>query len=177
MNRKKCRNCKEYFRPERTLQHYCLEPECVKAWVKSEKEKEWKLKKKKLKDELKTSKDWMNEAQKVFNKYINLRDKGLPCVSCGVSLEGKKVNASHFYSAGGHFNVRFNEDNVHSSCIKCNMYLSGNLEQYGRRLPERIGHERFEALKKRANETANYSVEELKEIIKEYKQKINNLEK
>jgi hypothetical protein len=55
------------------------------------------------------------------------------------------------------------------------MYLSGNLEEYGRRLPERIGHERFEALKQRANQTAKYSVEELKEVIKKYKEKIRQL--
>jgi hypothetical protein len=172
MNRKKCRNCGQYFRPEKPLQHYCLKAECVEEWVRVARQKQWKQRKAKLKEELKTVQDWTKEAQKVFNEYINLRDKGLPCVSCGVSLEGKKVNASHFYSAGGHFNVRFNEDNVHSSCIKCNMYLSGNLVEYGRRLPERIGKERFEALKQMANETANYSVEELKEIIYLYKQKI-----
>jgi hypothetical protein len=55
------------------------------------------------------------------------------------------------------------------------MYLSGNLEEYGRRLPERIGLERFEALKQRANTTANYTVEELKELINTYKEKINRL--
>jgi hypothetical protein len=55
------------------------------------------------------------------------------------------------------------------------MYLSGNLEEYGRRLPERIGHERFEALKQKSNQTAKYSVDELKELIKVYKEKIKAL--
>ena len=174
MNRKKCKHCKEYFRPLKTLQHYCFEPDCTKVWVTKERDKQWKSTKAKMKEDLKTVQDWMKEAQTVFNKYIRLRDKGKPCVSCGCQITGR-VNASHYYSAGGHFAVRFDEDNVHNSCIKCNMYLSGNLEEYGRRLPERIGHERFEALKQRANQTSKYSVDELKELIKVYKEKIKAL--
>ena len=171
MNRKKCRHCKEYFRPDKPLQHYCLKAECVEEWVRVAREKQWKQRKAKLKEELKTVQDWTKEAQKVFNEFIRLRDSGKECISCGCEITGR-VNASHYYSAGGHFAVRFDEDNVHNSCVKCNMYLSGNLEEYGRRLPERIGKERFEALKQRANETANYSVDDLKNIIYIYKQKI-----
>ena len=176
MNRKKCRNCKEYFRPERTLQHYCLEPECVKAWIKSEKEKEWKLKKKKLKEDLKTSQDWMNEAQKVFNKYIRLRDKDKPCISCG-NPKPKKVNAGHFYSSGGHKFLTFDESNVHLQCEHCNSFLSGNLHDYRKNIVQRIGLCELQRLDREAQKTAKYTVEELKELINTYKGKIKALGK
>ena len=174
MNRKKCKNCRQYFRPEKPLQHYCLKEECVKEWLRSLKEKQWKARKKELQEDLKTVQDLLKETQVVFNQYINKRDEGLPCISCGKEIKGR-VNASHYYSAGGHFNVRFDEDNVHSSCVKCNMYLSGNLEEYGRRLPERIGEERFKQLIERSQETRNYTREELREIKEKYKQKIKEL--
>ncbi len=37
-------------------------------------------------------------AQQVFNKWINLRDKGKPCISCDKPITGR-VNASHFWNA------------------------------------------------------------------------------
>jgi len=174
MNRKKCRNCKEYFRPERTLQHYCLEPECVKAWIKSEKEKEWKLKKKKLKEELKTSQDWMNEAQKVFNKYIRLRDKDKPCISCGKPLNDK-YDAGHFFSSGGHKAITFHVWNVNGQCVECNRWKHGNLIEYQKGLVKRHGWAAYQQLEMLANDTRKYTVEELKELINTYKEKINHL--
>ena len=39
---KKCKNCKAEFTPIRFNQKYCLEEPCIKVWVNSQKEKEWK---------------------------------------------------------------------------------------------------------------------------------------
>jgi hypothetical protein len=105
---------------------YCLKDECVRVWVESEKDKVWKKTKAKAKLDLMTLSDYLKLTQQVFNKWINLRDKGLPCISCDKPITGR-VNASHFWNANNHYNVRFNEDNVHSSCITCNPFLSGNL--------------------------------------------------
>ena len=120
-----------------------------------------------------TVQDYVKIAQQVFNKYINLRDMGLPCISCGKNINGR-VNASHFYNANNHWAVRFNEDNVHSSCITCNQYLSGNLIEYSERIVEKIGAERYDRLKIEAKKTRKYTIEELKEIIETYKQKIKD---
>ena len=100
MNRKKCKHCREYFRPEKRLQHYCLKAECVEAWVISLREAQWKKRKKQIKEELKTVQDLMKEAQVAFNAYIRERDKGKPCISCGKPLKGK-YDAGHFFSSGG----------------------------------------------------------------------------
>ena len=45
--------------------------------------KEWNKRKSELKKKTKTTKDYYQDALKVFNEYIRLRDKDKPCVSCG----------------------------------------------------------------------------------------------
>jgi hypothetical protein len=171
----KCKNCKQPFEPIRFLQKFCLNEECVRVWVESEKTKQWKKTKAKMKNDLLTIQDYIKLAQQTFNKYINLRDKKLPCISCGKPITGR-VNASHYFNANNHWNVRFNEFNVHSSCITCNQYLSGNLIEYRKGLINKIGEEQLTLLELEANKTRKFTIEELKEIINTYKKKIKQYE-
>ncbi len=134
--------------------------------------KNWQKKKKKMQAELETVQDLVKAAQLVFNKYIRERDKNEPCISC--KSIPKKVNAGHFWNANNHWNVRFDEDNVHVQCERCNSYLSGNLLEYRTNLLTKIGAERFNQLEARARVTRKFTKDELKEIIKTYKQKIKN---
>ena len=172
---RKCKYCKAQFQPYTTLQKNCFEPDCVTAWVQETKDKNWKRKKAKLKLDLMTIQDYIKLAQQVFNKWINLRDKGLPCISCGKPINGR-VNASHYFNANNHWSVRFNEFNVHSSCITCNQYLSGNLIEYRSRLINKIGIEQLTLLELEANKTRKFTIEELKQIINTYKLKIKQHE-
>ena len=86
------------------------------------------------------------ELQVVFNRYIRLRDDGLPCISCGAN---HFEHASHFFPVRGNSQLRFDEDNVHGGCVNCNMFKYGNQYEYGQRLPDRIGQDRFDALLER----------------------------
>jgi hypothetical protein len=95
---------------------------------------------------------------------------GLNCISCNKPC--KKENAGHYYSQGGHSNVRFNEDNVHLQCEACNTYLSGNLLNYQIGIKERIGSQKLMELQAIAHETKKWTKDELKEIIETYKQKL-----
>lgn len=167
---KKCFNCKEQFQPFNTLQKFCLKNECIKEMIQIQKLKDWNKKKKKLVEELKTVNDYLKIAQQVFNKYIRQRDTGLNCISCNKPC--KKENAGHYYSQGGHSNVRFNEDNVHLQCEHCNTYLSGNLLNYQIEIKERIGAERLMNLQAIAHDVKKWSKDELKELIQVYKQKL-----
>ena len=170
----RCRNCKEKFEPIKFNAKYCLKDDCIRAFVAEVKEKSWKETKTRMKTDLKTTQDWLKEAQIIFNQYINLRDKGLPCVSCGKPIKGR-VNASHFWNANNHHNVRFDEDNVHSSCITCNQFLSGNLLEYRTRLCSKIGQKIFDQLEEKRHVTKKWTAEELKEIIKKYKNLIRDM--
>ena len=83
------------------------------------------------------------KAQSVFNKFIRERDENRGCISCGSRNE---IQAGHFYSAGNHNNLRFDEHNANSQCKKCNYFLSGNLLKYRENLIRKIGLEAVERL-------------------------------
>lgn len=167
---KKCKHCKERFNPAHFNQKYCFKKECTNVWIESEKEKQWKKKKAKLKQDLMTVQDYVKIAQQVFNKYIRERDKGLKCISC--NKKPLKENAGHFYNANNHWNVRFDEYNVHLQCEHCNTFLSGNLINYRDNLIKKIGIEGYKELEERAKATRKFTVDELKEIINIYKNKL-----
>ena len=170
----RCRNCKEKFEPKTFLQKYCTNEECIRVFVEEAKSKAWKKTKSKMKTDLMTLQDYIKLAQITFNKYIRLRDKDELCVSC--KQKPKKSNAGHYYNANNHWNVRFNEDNVHLQCEHCNTFLSGNLINYRENLLKKIGEGKFQLLEAEANKTRKFTKEELKEIIETYKKKIKEYE-
>lgn len=169
----RCKNCKEKFEPIRFNHKYCLKDECIRAFVTETKEKVWKETKTRMKNDLKTTQDWLKEAQTIFNKFIRYRDEGLLCISC--ENIPKKKNAGHYFSSGGHSNVRFDEDNVHLQCEHCNTFLSGNLLNYQIGIEKRIGAKKLIELQGKAYIEKRYSIEELKEIIRIYKNKVAQL--
>ena len=167
---RKCKYCKSLFQPITTLQKNCFEPDCVAEWINDVKQKNWQKKKAKLKLDLMTVQDYIKIAQQVFNKYIRLRDAGNLCISC--QKKPLKENAGHFYNANNHWNVRFDERNVHLQCEHCNTYLSGNLIEYRKQLINKIGIEQLTLLELEANKTRKFTIDELKQIINKYKLKI-----
>jgi len=175
MKTRKCKYCKNSFEPIAFLQKNCFDSDCVMEWIQETKEKNWKRKKAKLKAELMTLSDYIKLAQQVFNKFIRLRDAGENCISC--NKPALKENAGHFYNANNHWNVRFNEDNVHLQCEYCNTYLHGNLIEYRENLITKIGFYKFSILKHESDKTRKFSIDELKEIISVYKAKVKILEK
>jgi hypothetical protein len=171
---RKCLVCKDKFTPQNNTQIVC-NPACAVEYMKKQRSKEWQKEKKVIKQSLETKKDVLKAAQIVFNTYIRLRDKGKPCISCDKPYREKDINASHFYSVGAYPNLRFNEDNVHNSCIRCNKDLHGNINEYTLRLPNRIGIERYNKLVEDRNKPLKLSFDEAKELIAIYKQKIKEL--
>jgi translation initiation factor 2B subunit (eIF-2B alpha/beta/delta family) len=180
----KCKHCKIKFEQKySSLEKYCNDDICQNLMIKeaitkskAKKVKEQRKEKKEALERLKTNSDWLKDCQRVVNKYIRERDKDVKtCISCSKSIKGVR-HASHYLSSGGHSSVRFNTDNIWVSCYKCNVMLSGNLLKYRIRLIKKIGIERVEYLESIANETRRYSVDELKEIMKEFKEKIKQLE-
>jgi hypothetical protein len=170
----RCRNCKEKFEPVRFNQKYCFNKMCVDAWIQEAKVKNWKKTKKKMQEDLETIQDLVKATQIVFNKYIRLRDKDELCISC--KQKPKKSNAGHYYNANNHWNVRFDENNVHLQCEHCNTFLSGNLINYRENLLKKIGAEEFNVLEGKSKVTRKFTKEELKEIIETYKKKIKQYE-
>ena len=171
---KKCKVCKQPFVRERSFQ-VCCSPKCAIELVRQENEKERKIELQLRRESLKSRSEWLAEAQKAFNAWVRERDYGQPCISCGRST-GCKVNAGHYRSVGAQPALRFNPDNVHLQCEKCNTYLSSNAVEYRIRLVQKIGEAKVEWLEQE-HEAAKLTIDEIKEIKAHYLKAARELRK
>ncbi|HET8706915.1 MAG TPA: recombination protein NinG [Pseudomonadales bacterium] len=186
MKQKRCKQCNEPFTPQRMGQKVCS-PACAIPYARNQSEKSQKMlaKAERMADrakreKLKTRSDWMKDAQREFNKYIRLRDAGMPCICCGGHLEGNAVgggfDAGHYRSVGSAPHLRFDERNVHGQRKQCNRYGAGRAVDYRIGLITRIGLAAVEAVE--ADQTPRkYTIEDLKQIIATYRAKCKELEK
>lgn len=155
--------------------------ECIKAFAEENKakrikaqEKEEKKQTKAQKEAIMTKNEWLELLRSTFNAFIRLRDKDLPCISCG--NWSNRFDAGHYYSAGNHSFLRFDEDNVHKQCsYNCNKMKHGNLILYRENLIKKIGLARVERLDRDRNKKLELSIPEIKEMIALYKEKIKQL--
>ena len=116
---------------------------------------------------------WLEEAQTVFNKWVRLRDKDLKCVSCGVA-KTVQWHAGHYRPVGGYPHLRFDENNVHKQCSRCNDRLSGNLQAYREVLIGRIGIEEVERLE--SDRTGDiWRIDEIRKIKADYTKRIKDI--
>lgn len=178
----KCPICKQPATQKFGLKLFCGY-EHAAQWAKSsldkrkmkEKADARKIDRQKLKS-LKTRPEWLKELQTIFNKFIRLRDKDLPCVSCGHPDDGSRQrHASHYKSVGGNPALRFDPNNCFASCSICNNYLSGNLVPYRVELIKRIGLAEVERLEG-PQESLKLTIPEIQELIKVYKAKCKELQ-
>jgi len=173
---KKCIICLVEFKQFKSTEKVCslkCAIEHAKNVSKEVKAKEWNKTKKIKKESLKTKQDYIKELQVVFNRFIRLRDKDYPCISCGKKL-GAKYDAGHYRSAGGNPELRFEENNVHAQCVYCNQHLHGNLINYRLGLIDRYGLAVVDWLEIN-HEPKHYSIEELKKLKEYYKEQIKKL--
>jgi len=103
-------------------------------------------------EDMKTLPKLRAEAQTAFNKYIRLRDTGLPCFDCGRPMEPNKlggtVDCGHFLGRGAYPNLALEPDNAFAERKDCNM--AGGATQEAKRIGAiaRIGLLRVEMLER-----------------------------
>lgn len=131
---------------------------------------------KRQKDSLKLAK--LN-TKTIVHEFVRLRDKGKPCISCNAEWHSE-FQCGHHYKAETFETLKYNLDNLHGQCIRCNIHLQGNFDNYALNLPNRIGHERYNGLVELAmidkQQSKVWDFESLKEIrdnIKELKKQLN----
>ena len=112
------------------------------------------------------------EAQVAFNAWVRARDAHRGCISCGTTKG--KVNAGHYLSVGARPELRFEPDNVHRQCERCNTYLHGNLIDYRVALWWRIGMNRVAWLEG-PHEPRKWSRDDLLAIKADYAQRTRAL--
>jgi hypothetical protein len=157
-------------------QHLCCHYTCAIEYTKEEKQRR-KEKSKRLELKKYNQEDisyMLKQTQDIFNRYIRLRDKHLPCVSCGHTGDRQR-HAGHFRPVGRNSQHRFNPLNAHSQCSICNNHMSGNLVQYREELIKRIGQKALDQLET-DNTPKKWTIEELQAIQDEYKAMCRELE-
>lgn len=176
-----CRICKKKFEQLRPSQIVCS-PECGLELVEKEKRKKAKSQKlewNKAKREHKNNdKSYLTaRAQSLINKYARLRDerqRGHICCTCN----GKgKMDGGHFLPVLTHKSIRFNVNQIHQQCVKCNQHNSGMRHEYKIFMINKYGLEYVEQLEASKGALKSYSIEYLQRLIKITNKKINILTK
>ena len=169
---RKCRSCKELFQPWVTTAVACSVP-CAIAITKVAAHKAVSKDLKQRRQAAKTLGQLHKEAQPEFNKYIRLRDRGQPCISCQRHHQGQ-IHAGHYRSVGAAAELRYNESNVHAQCAPCNNHLSGNAIDYRINLIKKIGLDQVEELEG-PHKPAKYNRDDIMAIKAKYKLKCKEL--
>jgi len=176
---KKCKTCKATANIKIQLNHFCdfncaiIHAKKIQDKAKSEKAKRERQVHRERKEAVKTRSEWLRQAQTVFNQYIRLRDKDLPCISCGRFHEGQ-YHAGHYLTVGARPELRFNPLNVWRQCSACNLHLSGNLINYRINLIKKIGLDKVEWLEG-PHKPLKLTIDQIKALIAEYKAKVKAL--
>jgi len=173
MKAKKCKSCGAEFQPFRSLQRVCS-PICAVNLARDDKKKAFKRETRKMRAKIKTRGQWMKEAQAAFNKYIRLRDKAEPCISCGRHHTGQ-YHAGHYRSVGSAPELRFEPLNNNKQCSACNTHLSGNLINYRVALVKKIGIDSVEWIEG-PHDAKKYTIDDIKGIKSKYSRMARDLE-
>jgi hypothetical protein len=117
----------------------------------------------------------ITKLDRVFSEYIRRRKAKndiAECVTCGKKDHWKSLQAGHFMSRK-HYSTRWDERNVEVQCVSCNVYRYG--EQY--KFSKFLGDDLADELLALSRETRKFSNFELEEMIEQYCERIERLEK
>ena len=172
---KTCRNCKEKFEATyNSMQKACSVPRALEL-VRTDKEVKRRKETLQMKREARQNDRgwWTKAAQTEFNKWVRLRDRDLPCISCQRHHTGQ-IHAGHYRTVGANPELRFEPLNCHAQCSVCNNHLSGNLINYRANLLVKIGAEKLQYLEG-PHEAKKYTIQDLMDIRDKYKRLIKEM--
>lgn len=117
-----------------------------------------------------------------FSQFIRLRDclttTGTPdsgeCITCGHEFPFKDLQAGHFIP-GRHNGNLFSEKGTHAQCRSCNLWGGGKPLEYRRAIIGLYGDGYDDVLEQEAREIKKYSVDDLTNLEKEFKMKVERL--
>lgn len=126
-------------------------------------------------------KQLIKKLDSVFSQYIRLKDAfeedGIllaKCVTCGTVKHWKKLQNGHYYSRG-RYPTRWDEDNCHVQCARCNIFLKGRYIEYTLFMIDTYGRDFVDELGIKSINPAKISSIDLKGKIEEYKEKVRNI--
>lgn len=108
------------------------------------------------------------KADKLFSIFIRNRDTS--CFTCDATLPYERRQAGHWISrtVGA---TRYDDRNVNTQCVRCNIWKYGNGAEYADRIVKRYGQSVFdELIRKSHDKSFQMTLEFLEEIINKYGQ-------
>ncbi len=174
IKQKTCKQCGELFTPRySTIQPVCS-PKCALEFNKPDQvEKRYQQ----IKEDAQPLSFYEGTARSVFQLFIRMRDKNLPCISCG-TWTTQQWDGGHYFKAELFTGLIFNEINCNKQCSECNgVNMHGNLIGYRIGLVKKYGEYAVQNLEAISNEKREYKFNkfELLQIKKHYQQKIKEL--
>ena len=122
-----------------------------------------------------TRKSAIKKLDRIFSLYIRQRDadkRGVcTCCTCGNKLPIKQIHCGHFMSRR-HMATRWDEDNCHSQCAKCNTFNQGEQYKYALFINKKFDTDKASELLVKSRQTVKLSLEDLLEKIEFYKKKL-----
>lgn len=120
----------------------------------------------------KTKSAAMRRADKYFSMFVRLRDSDEngtgACACCGKLVYWRNGHAGHFVLRGRH-STRFDERNVNLSCVRCNLFLSGNTWEHGQYIDALHGKGTALKLKRKGEEIHKFTRDQLDIIAYKYR--------
>jgi len=113
-------------------------------------------------------------ADSAFAKYIRNRDGNKCCIG-GCEQPYAHPNCGHFMSRI-FMATRFDERNCNCQCARHNKLHNENAEPYRRFMKEKYGEDVIKELDTMTRTTRKYSVDELLELEKEYKERMKGVQ-
>lgn len=124
----------------------------------------------------------MNDAKlwKVFSEYIRLRDcdesGNGSCITCGRLIHYSRGDCGHGIPRQ-HKATKFNEQNNHLQCKRCNGFEGGKREVYKEEVNKRYGPQTWEKLEVMSRMTCKRDQFEIEVMTKHYKKLVDELRK
>lgn len=117
----------------------------------------------------------VKKADSIFSAYIRLRDADkrwyVKCPLCWVKIHWKKAQNMHFITRSCWL-YRYDEDNCHAWCMRCNVMLNGNYIEYTRYMQLRYGISAVDEMRVNAKKVFKLSTKEIQTIIEKYTHKV-----
>lgn len=116
----------------------------------------------------------IDKVQRVFNRFICVRDQNEGCISCG---SFKDPQAGHYFPVKTHSALRFNEINTNRQCSYCNCWQNGAQIQYRIGLIKKVGEDKVKLLEMvgQIRKPHKWSKFELETLYKFYSDKLKEL--
>lgn len=114
----------------------------------------------------------------VFSQFIRLRDSDnngvCKCITCGQFDHWQSCDAGHFITRDN-MATRWDEENVHAQCQKCNRFLSGKQFEHGLAVDKRHGPGTASKLLVKSKGVCNWQDFEIEKMASYYREQVKEL--